>query len=71
VVYAMEYCLDSHIASRSALFAANLREKVLSLHAIGLMHMDIKLENVCFSARLNQFVLVDYGLSKLIPERFG
>jgi serine/threonine protein kinase len=38
------------------------------LHNAGIVHRDIKPENIIFSDIINEFVLVDFGASKLVTE---
>jgi serine/threonine protein kinase len=41
------------------------------LHNIGIVHRDIKVQNILWSRRLHRFVLCDFGLSTSITERLG
>ena len=60
----MEYCgktdeiLDEH--------KTKLKRKLHFLHQFNIVHLDIKPSNIAFSKRLNSFVFLDFGLSKMI-----
>lgn len=41
------------------------------MHQLGIIHGDIKLENIMWSPKLNKNVYVDFGLSKIIGEKPG
>ena len=41
------------------------------MHEVGLVHLDIKVENIAFSRTQNRFVFIDFGLSRLIAQKRG
>jgi serine/threonine protein kinase len=44
---------------------------LLNLHALKIIHFDIKLENIAFSPAFDKYVFIDFGLSKIIRQSFG
>jgi tRNA A-37 threonylcarbamoyl transferase component Bud32 len=52
-------------------FEIDLKECLLVLHNVGVVHRDIKCKNILWNARLNRFVLCDFGLSDGITEHIG
>lgn len=71
VAYAMEYCQNSNYVQPFALSRYQLQSKLLKMHAIKFIHMDIKEDNICFSNIKKDYVFIDYGLSKIIKEDVG
>jgi hypothetical protein len=71
IAYPMEYCQNSNYDCSFAECAEGLRGKLQRLHAIRLLHLDIKDDNICFSRSRGEFVFIDYGLSVLVPETLG
>jgi serine/threonine protein kinase len=52
-------------------FERDLKECLRVLHCIGIVHRDIKCDNILWNARLDRFVLCDFGLSDGITEHIG
>jgi serine/threonine protein kinase len=52
-------------------FVKDLKMGLRVLHSIGVVHRDIKLNNILWSDRLSRFVLCDFGLSTSITEGVG
>lgn len=48
-----------------------LKEKLRILHAFNIVHLDIKPENIAFSPAYNEYVFIDFGLSRIIKEGKG
>jgi tRNA A-37 threonylcarbamoyl transferase component Bud32 len=69
IEFAMEYCETTVELGEKA--ARDLRRALLHNHLFQLIHFDIKLENVCYLARERKYVLIDYGLSEIVPESAG
>jgi tRNA A-37 threonylcarbamoyl transferase component Bud32 len=42
----------------------DLRENLLRLHSLQIIHYDIKFENACYSPAHDRYVLIDYGFSR-------
>lgn len=41
------------------------------MHQYGIVHQDIKPENIMFSRELNKAVFIDFGLSAIVAEQVG
>ncbi|XP_018009235.1 serine/threonine-protein kinase Kist-like [Hyalella azteca] len=54
-----------------ATFATHVARGLKSLHGAGLVHGDMKLQNVMWCAERLVFVLIDFGLSSRVDERYN
>jgi serine/threonine protein kinase len=45
--------------------------KLKRFHSLGIVHIDIKPANICFSPSLNEFIFIDFGFSRFITEEIG
>lgn len=66
----MEYCLQVQIIHFSDI-EDSLIKNLQILHALNIVHLDIKPENICFSQEWKKTVFVDYGFHKVIKEDLG
>ena len=48
-----------------------LKLKLLNLHSLNIVHLDIKPANTSFSPSLNEPIFLDFGLSDFIEEPIG
>jgi serine/threonine protein kinase len=48
-----------------------LYENMTIMHALHLMHSDIKPENIMYSPHYKKLVFVDFGLSTIVSEELG
>lgn len=48
-----------------------LRRKLHLLHVLRLVHLDLKPENIAFSPALDEYVFIDFGLSRAVCEPIG
>ena len=67
--FCMEKC-ESHISNTHRI-TEDLRLCLNKMHEVGLVHLDIKVENIAFSRTQNRFVFIDFGLSRLIAQKRG
>ena len=44
----------------------SLFESLYSLHQLGIIHCDIKPDNIMYSFTLNKWIFIDYGISFMI-----
>lgn len=65
--FSMEFCEPASFTNASH----SLRSSLNILHHFNIVHLDIKPENIAFSAHHNQHVFIDFGLSRAINESFG
>lgn len=49
----------------------SIHKSLLLLHSMGFVHLDIKPENMMFSPTFAKYVLIDFGLSRLIAQKVG
>lgn len=59
-----------YLEKLSGLFRDLLRA-VDFLHANGVIHRDIKPQNILYDDKENRYVLADFGISKFAPEKFA
>jgi serine/threonine protein kinase len=45
--------------------------KLKRLHSLGIVHIDIKPANICYSPTLKEFIFIDFGFSRFITEDIG
>jgi tRNA A-37 threonylcarbamoyl transferase component Bud32 len=45
---------------------SGLKKALKKLHLLQIIHYDIKLDNICYSYERDLYILIDFGLSKLI-----
>lgn len=69
VVFAMEKCERVESVQRED--AQGLRQSLFLMHGAGLVHFDIKPDNVMFSPAFGKLVFIDFGLSELTEARVG
>ena len=48
----------------------DLFEDILTLHALKIVHKDIKPSNVAYSPKKQKYVLIDFGLSHSVKETY-
>ena len=41
------------------------------MHTFNIIHKDIKRSNILYSASFKKFVLTDFGISHVVPEKIG
>lgn len=69
----MELCADTKKVSEQITnkhFSA-LKTKLQLLHRMGIVHVDIKPDNIMFSRGRKDLVFIDFGFSKAIEEPLG
>jgi serine/threonine protein kinase len=69
LVFSMEFCDMSNYRIND--YLSLLKNKLLLLHALNIVHLDIKPENVAYSPAYNEYVFIDFGLSRMIKEVRG
>jgi serine/threonine protein kinase len=67
--FSMEFC-DMGYYSVGGI-EHELKAKLHLLHSLNIVHMDIKPENITFSPYFEEYVFIDFGLSKSIKEPIG
>lgn len=60
----MEFCEKRAVIPGDSLQL--LRRKLYLLHYLKIIHGDIKPENIAYSCSLDEYVFIDFGLSKII-----
>ena len=65
----MEFCEMNNYIINEALEL--LKNKLQLLHAFNIVHLDIKPENIAYSPAYNEYVFIDFGLSRIIKETRG
>jgi serine/threonine protein kinase len=48
-----------------------LYENMALMHQIGIIHQDIKPENIMFSPTFDRPIFIDFGLSRIVSEKIG
>lgn len=71
IAYPMECCQNRKYVRTIMSEGEKLKEKLLRMHEMRFIHMDIKDINICFSKLKGEFVFIDFGFSKIIPENLG
>lgn len=63
----MEKCITLSQINQNTFTSVKLRQlktKLKRLHSFQIVHTDIKPDNICFSPTLDEFVLIDFGISR-------
>lgn len=73
VEFAMESCesFPANYVEAIDSIDTQLRQNLLRLHALRVVHHDIKVENLCFSSAFGKFVLIDFGMGRVLSEGLG
>lgn len=49
----------------------DLKDSLLKMHALNIIHFDIKPSNICFSEARQKFVFIDFGFSEIVEQNIG
>ena len=66
VVFAMEVCQKPKKE-----FLNTLYDSISLMHSFGIVHGDVKPENIMWSPSLQKNVFIDFGLSRVVKEKPG
>ncbi len=69
IEFAMEYC--DHTLNLQRGLEKDLQGALIRIHALKLIHFDIKPQNICYSPYLRKYVFIDFGLHRVIKEQVG
>lgn len=65
IEFPMELCQE--VLTYSPKMEDDIRQALAKMHKNHFIHFDIKPQNICFSPSMNKYVLIDFGLSEIIP----
>ena len=65
----MEYCDGAKIFDE-AITQDELAQNLFKMHALNLVHLDIKPANIAFSPQFDRWVFLDFGYTQFIKEDF-
>lgn len=65
VFFVMEMC-EMNNTKNIINLEEDLNNNLLKMHSISFIHLDIKPSNIAYSKRLNKYVFLDFGISRLI-----
>lgn len=72
VQFQMERCASySKCKLDEARIARRLKYCLKLMHSFGLIHKDIKPQNIAYSKTTKDLVLIDFGMSKVVLEQLG
>ena len=49
----------------------DLKKSLRTFHKMGLIHCDIKEENIAYNSHIGRWVFIDYGLSLFVKEKLS
>jgi serine/threonine protein kinase len=65
----MEYCGGGIIDKEK--MKKDLMENLKIMHSLGIVHMDIKPENIGWSNEFKKWVFLDFGLAHFLDAKIG
>lgn len=69
IEYSMQFC--RHNLNPEPSLALNLKQSLINIHSLKIIHFDIKPENICYSLQHKRYIFIDFGLHKVIKEEIG
>ena len=69
--FAMEFCETEFSQEKKKTLKSDLLENLLIMHNFGIVHRDIKEDNIAWSPHFQKWVFIDFGFSKFVKESFG